>query len=300
MSQQSAAPPAGVTHAAPAERSVPIGIGLILLCSITITLTDTGSKYLSQSMHPMQFLWLRFGVCVILLLPVLAMNGGMGVLRTTRPGLQFVRAALFTAGVGIYTWTLAVMPIGEATAMFFIYPVFVTALSIPVLHEKVGALAWAAALAGFAGVAIIMRPGTAAFQPVAFIVMGAAVIWAGNILATRLTGVSENSLTTLIWSMVFAFVALAIPQPWIWTPLDGGQWALIGMVGAISLAANWLLVAAYRYAGASTLAPFTYAPIVWAVLSGIFFFGDPLNPWSLGGAALILASGLAMAYQARR
>lgn len=283
-----------------AERSVPIGIALILLCSIAITLTDTGSKYLSLSMHPMQFLWLRFGVCVLMLVPVVALNGGLDVLRTRRPGLQIIRAVLFSIGVSVYTWTLSKMPIGEATAIFFVYPVFVTALSISILNEKVGAIAWGAALTGFIGVAIIMRPGTHAFQPVAVIVIAASLVWAASILSTRMIGGTDKTLTTLVWSMLICFVALAIPQPWIWQPMNGWQWLMIGGIGAISLVANWTLVAAYRYAGASTLAPFAYVPIVWAVLSGIFVFGEKPTVWSLSGSALILASGLLMAYQARR
>jgi len=188
--------------------------------------------------------------------------------------------------------------VAEATAINFISPVFITALSIPLLGEKVGVRRWAAAVVGFAGVMLIVRPGTSAFQLAALYPIGAALIWAGAAIATRLMS-SERPETTLAWSAVVGFLVLSAVVPFEWHAMtlhDAGFAVLTGIASTIG---HWLVIRGYQKASASILAPYSYVQLLFASLFGFAAFGVLPGYWTLVGGAVIAASGLYTAYRER-
>jgi drug/metabolite transporter (DMT)-like permease len=186
-----------------------------------------------------------------------------------------------------------------ATATSFVTPLFVTALSIPLLGETVGWRRWLATLVGLVGVLIVVRPGGAGFQLASLLPVVSALSWAFGLIMTRMMSTTENPITTLAYSAIVGFIILTAMLPLQWQPLSG-QTILIGMfIGIASTIGHWLLILAYRHADASLLAPFSYAQLLWASLFGYFLFAVLPDIWTLVGAVIIAGSGLYTAHRER-
>ena len=160
---------------------------------------------------------------------------------------------------------------------------------------------YAAALAGFVGVLILMRPGSEVFHPAALLLLVTAVTNSLYAMLTRkLSG--DSPYTTLFYSALVGTIALAPALPWAvvpdaWTWSRAGLFVLLGLFAGVG---HLMLTRAYLRAPASLLAPFTYLQIVWATAFGFAFFGQLPDGWSFAGMAVIVASGLALAWQERR
>jgi drug/metabolite transporter (DMT)-like permease len=191
------------------------------------------------------------------------------------------------------------LPIAEATATSVVAPLFVTALSIPLLGESIGFRRWMAALIGLLGVLIVVRPGTSAFQPAAMLTILSALAWAFTLIFTRKMSGDDAALTTLAYSALVGFIGLSVVVPFVWIS-PSWQAVSFGVVVAVaSTAGHWIVVLAYRYADASVLAPFTYSQLVFATLFGYSIFGDVPDRWTFVGASVIIASGLYTAHRER-
>jgi drug/metabolite transporter (DMT)-like permease len=188
----------------------------------------------------------------------------------------------------------------EAAAVSFASPILITVLSVPVLAEVVGLRRWMAVAAGLLGVLVVVRPGTAAFQPAALFALASSVCWSTASVLTRKMAAGERATTTLLWSAVSGFVVLSamLPGQAIWPA--PAHLALAVVLGVVASSGQYLLVLAYRYAAASLLAPFSYLQLIWATVLGWLVFGALPDGMTLLGAAIIVASGLYTAGRERR
>jgi drug/metabolite transporter (DMT)-like permease len=191
------------------------------------------------------------------------------------------------------------MPIADATAIGFVSPLFVTALSIPILGEQVGLRRWSAVAVGFIGVLVLVRPGTASFNPAAFLPVASAACWALGLIITRIMQSSDSVPTTLFWSTAVGFLVLTPVAVPAWQPPSTSEWGLLFLAAVLGTIGQFFLISAFRFGAASLLAPFSYSQIVWATLMGYFLF-DALPDAGTGiGAAIIMASGLYVLHRER-
>ena len=216
------------------------------------------------------------------------------------------------------------LPLADATALFFVAPLFITLLSIPLLGEKVGPLRLGAVLVGFIGVVIMQRPWEGAetlsvSRIVLLLPVLAALAYALNQLMTRKLGVKAPASALAIYIQgTFLIVAIAfylvagdgrfgemtdnpslhfLLRAWVW-PAPQDQWVLLGM-GVNGALIGYCLSQAYRLADAATVAPFEYIGLPLAVFWGLLVFGD-LPTWEVWtGIALIIASGLFVFFRER-
>ena len=193
---------------------------------------------------------------------------------------------------------LRFLPIAEASATGFIAPLFVTALSIIFLGEKVGVRRWIAT-AGLLGVMIILRPGTSAFHPAAFFPLVSALAWACTLIMTRMMSGTERAITTMTYSSITGVCILSVLVPFVWVTPTWQDIAFGIFIGVASTAGQWIVVLAFRYADASVLAPFSYTQLLWVSILGFFVFGEIPDIWTVIGAAFIVASGLYTAHRER-
>ncbi len=143
-----------------------LGIGVMLLATIFLSAGDAASKYLAAENVPaLHIVWLRYTTSGLILLVIVAGQRGRISLRTRRPGLQLLRGVGLIGSSILFVSSLKYLKIADATATSFVSPLFVTALSIPFLGEKVGWRRWLATIIGLAGVLIVVRPGGSGFQP---------------------------------------------------------------------------------------------------------------------------------------
>jgi len=287
-------------RSAPARADRPFrGIALILASTVFLGCSDVTAKYLSATLPSIEIAWIRFLTFALIMVPAMLPGTRLFALKTERPGLHVMRGIALLSSSLFFISGLRFLPVAEASATGFIAPLFVTALSIAFLGEKVGVRRWLATIAGLIGVLIILRPGSSAFHPAAFFPIISALAWAGTLIMTRMMSGRERAVTTMTWSAITGVCVISALVPFVWvTP----SWhdILFGLfIGIASTAGQWIVVLAFRYADASVLAPFSYTQLVWVSVLGFFVFGEIPDVWTIAGAAVIVCSGLYTAHRER-
>jgi drug/metabolite transporter (DMT)-like permease len=259
----------------------------------SMSVMDALAKWLSDGYAISQIILTRNVVSILVVLAFLTIGkGGLMMLRPRRPGLLILRAGLNLCAALAFFTALRYLPLADAFAIAFAAPLFVTALSVPLLGEHVGTRRWIAVIIGFIGVLVVVQPEVRSFRPEAFLPFAAAFFYAVGLLIGRKMTRDMTTSAIMFWaSLVVALVTLAL-MPLYWrTPSlnDLGLFVGMGVIGTLGMA---LLTQGYRYAPAAVIAPFDYSTLLWATLFGWIFWRDvpDLNVWL--GAAILIASGL--------
>ena len=293
------------------------GIAFILAGILCISVNDFIIKQLSGGYPLHQTVFLRSGIGILFSLVLVQVEGGWSILRTRHPWWHLLRGILIVVANMTYFAALAALPLADATALFFVAPLFITLLSIPLLGERVGPLRLSAVVVGFLGVVIMQRPWTSATaldvpRVVLLLPVIAALTYALNTILTRRLGVTSKAsalavyiqATFLVVSICFYVVAgdgrfaegveneslLFLLRAWTWpTPND---WIYFIALGLNSAVIGYCLSQAYRMADAATVAPYEYVGLPLAVFWGWLIFAE-FPVWEVWvGIALILGAGL--------
>ncbi|MFN5041069.1 MAG: DMT family transporter, partial [Bradyrhizobium sp.] len=209
------------------------------------------------------------------------------------------RGAALRGSPLIFIPGLGARPIAEAPATSFVSPLFVTALSIAFLGERVGMRRWIATAVGLAGVFIILRPGTSAFHPAAVFPIVSALAWAGTLILTRMMSGSERPVTVMTYSSIVGVAIVSALVPFVWVTPSWHDIMFGILIGVASTVGQWIVVLAFRYGDASVLAPFSYTQLLWVSVLGFLIFGEVPDRWTILGAGFIVASGLYTAHRER-
>lgn len=258
---------------------------------------DALSKYLARHYPVPELLWARYLTHATFMLAVFGPRMRWRLVTTGRPVLQVVRAVLLVAVTFLFMNGLRHIPLADATAINFLAPLLVTAMSAPLLGEKVAPSHWVAVLCGFAGVLIVVRPGSSAMQPAAIYPFLSAVCYSFYQIITRKFKGAENPVTT---HFITGLVGLAVTsfawQPGWMMPTPDHAFFMI-CLGISTGVGHYLLIEAFQRMGPAVAAPFTYTHLVWAVLFGSLAFGEMPSAGSLLGILIIAGGGI---YVARR
>ncbi|MDR2112394.1 MAG: DMT family transporter [Candidatus Accumulibacter sp.] len=276
------------------------GILMALLATVAYAVVDALSKYQAREYPVMMIVWARYFVPLVLLLAVFLPRRGARMLRTAFPLVQAIRGALLTAGTVFIVFAYRVMPMAEAQAISFIHPVLLTVLAVIFLGEKVSASGWAAVLAGFCGVLVIVRPGGGLFSPASFLPLGLALCFSSYQIFTRLIAGRENSLNSLFCVLLVGSLAMSLALPFSWVDPTGKGLFLFALIGVTSGIGHFSTIKALELAPASLLAPFAYIQLLWVGLLGALVFGDFPDAVTLSGMAVVVVSGLLVAASRRR
>ena len=269
-----------------------LAVGLVLSAALCFVATDGAAKYLSAGMSAPQILWIRNGVVLAILIPLVWRAGGRRRLRTGRPFLHVLRGLLLLGAGLLFVSALGNLPLELCTALTYVAPLFVTALSIPVLRERVGVRRWAAVGVGFLGVLVIVRPVGAGFLWVMFLPVLSALCWSMVLVVTRLMRSSERPLTVLLYSSVVGWVVSG-PFAWMsWRTPGDTDWLLLIGIGLGYALGQYLTIRAFMLASPSLLAPFAYSSMIWAVLIGATVFGTFPDLATVVGTAVLIGAGL--------
>jgi drug/metabolite transporter (DMT)-like permease len=271
------------------------GILCILLGSLCLAISDAIAKWLGTHYSPVEILFLRTAIAWPCVTAVVCALGGRRALRTRHPGLHLLRGALNVVSAGAYYLSLRYLPLAETAAISFAAPLCVTVLSVWALKEHVDRGGWLAALVGFLGVLLIVRPGTASFQVAALLPLLTAVLYAVMMITARGIGQSESMLTTAFYIVGEQFVCSAVALPWAWTAPRYEHWPFFAGVALFSTLGLTLITQSFRIAPASTVAPFDYTGLVWAAVLGWLFWRETPDVVAWVGALVIVGSGLYIA-----
>ena len=270
-----------------------IGIVLVSLATLAFAALDAAAKWLVQTLPAIEVAWLRFATHVVWMAALLAPTQGRALVRVHSLRLQALRAAMLAAMTGLNFWALQYLQLAETGALQFSVPILIALLSAWLLGERLDARRWAAVVCGFAGVLLVIRPGSQAFHPALLLSALNALIYAAFALLTRRMAATETPESMQWLSAAGAALALApfALAQWRW-PEGAHTWALIAFTGLAGGVGHLLVAHAHRHASAATLGPFQYQQIVYMTLAGWWVFGQVPDAFVAAGAAVVVASGL--------
>jgi drug/metabolite transporter (DMT)-like permease len=280
-------------------------VGLGVACALTglfgMSVMDACAKFLGEGYAISQIILVRNGVgALVVLLFVLAVDRGVMRLRPQRIGLLALRT-IFSLAAGFLFFTgLRYLPLADAFAIAFTAPLFITALSVPLLGEKVGARRWGAVVVGFLGVLIVIQPGTSSFRMEALLPLGAALSYALTMLVSRRLTWEMSTSAIMFWPSLGAALTALLLMPIQWqtpSPTDLGIFLFMGLIGTFGMA---LIIQGYRFAPASVIAPFDYSALLWAITLGWLIWGDLPGPETWLGASILIMSGLYILHRETR
>jgi len=276
-----------------------VGFGLLLAAIGCFSCLNGAVKWLTQTHDPLMVAWARNIGAFVFMLAVFWPRHRARLFRPVRPIGQVVRGLLLLGSTIFYFTGLSYLEMATGAAIQLTGPLMVTALSGPLLGEKVGWRRWTAVLVGFVGALIVIRPGVDMQWPILFFVASATCSTFYQIATRHLAGHDSAATGSAIAAAVGA-IALTPAAPAVWTTPEGAlPIALFLGLGALAGGGHFLLMSAYRYAGASTLAPLNYAQLIGAVIVGYILFGDFPDMWTWIGAAIIVGAGLYVGYRER-
>ena len=278
-----------------------VGIPLMLVAMMGITTIDGIAKHLAASLNGVQVAWgyFLFITCSLAAGFTIARVPARRWLHARHPRLQALRAALLVFSLACLFFSLRFLPLAEATVISFAAPLFMTALSWPVLKERVGPHRWAAVAAGWVGVIIVIRPGAGVLHWAAALPLAGAVFFAGFQLLTRIITAKEDPLATVFYTSLGGTLLLGLAMPLIWEDPTPAQWGWLALSGALGAGTHLAMINAFAMTEAALLAPFNYSRIIWAVLIGWFVFSDLPDAATILGGGVIAASGLYVLWRER-
>lgn len=275
-------------------------IGLFLLAMFVLSAMNGFAKALGTRLSAEQITLVRFLVVSAVLGVMLALDWRSRPLATRRPLLHVARGVMQMGAAVIFVIALQYLPLEKASAIGFMAPLYVTALSVPFLGETVGIRRWLAVVGGFAGVIIIIRPGTDLFEPAALLPLASSLCWAVALIITRLMRDTERPVTVMAWSTLVATAAIAPLGLADWRPTHAGDWPFLIAIGLCHLAGHFLAIRAFMIGSAAMLAPFNYSTLVWATLIGMTVFGTFPDGPTIIGSGLLVAAGIYVWHRERR
>lgn len=279
---------------APIEDRRLTGIALILTAVIVFTGIDTCAKWLVLAgLPPMVVVFARYCGHMLLVAGLFLPSRRKQLFATANWRLEIARAGVLLASTTCNFMAVQYLPLTLTSAIFFTVPLWVCALSIPLLGEKVGIRRWAAIIVGLGGALIATQPWGADFHWAVIFSVAAAIFTAFySILTRRLAGV-DSTETQQFYAATLAtiFIAPVALSQWSW-PEAGIDWLAFCLIGCFGFVGHQMLTIAHRFAPASTLAPFMYIQMLSMTTSSWVVFDTPPDLWVLIGASLVLSSGL--------
>jgi len=277
--------------------------GIVMMCGAVafFAALDAIAKYLGRHMDPLQVTGMRFISGFVIALIIFNPLTRPSLLKTRRPGLQFVRGLFFVSTTIFNFLAFRHLQLDEALSIMFATPFLVAMAAGPLLGEWVGWRRWTAIGVGFVGVLVVIRPGMGGgMQWAALLSVAAAIFYAAYGIATRMVSRHDPSETTLFYGNLVGMAVMAPVLPFVWSTPSLIDLAMLVTVGALGSAGHYLLIAAHRRAPASVLSPFIYTQLIWASALGFLVFQDVPTQWTLIGGAIVVASGLYLIHRERK
>ena len=292
------------------------GIYCILIGMVVVTIQDSTVKWLSPDYSLHQIMFVRSCIGLLIALFIIKFGGGFHLIKTQNLWLQLIRGGLLIIANMALFMAVAAMPIAEAIAIFFVAPLFITILSIPILKERVGPRRWIAVIAGLLGVIVMMNPTEKIVDWAALLPLVAALAYALMQMLTRKLGATDQASTMTFYNQsTLVAVSLIIGviigdgkfsnmghasldflfRAWV-IPDKDHLWIFI-ILGITSGFGSYLLSQAYRLGEANLIAPFEYVSLPLSILLGYLLWRDFPTSSGFAGMTLILGAGLYVLYR---
>lgn len=273
------------------------GIALLIVAVACFAVLDTTTKVVSLSVPVVMAMWFRYAFQAVATTAIMLPLRGRAMLRTAHPRFQCLRGLLLLTSSALAFFSLKYMPVGEFTAVAMITPLVITLLASLTLGERVSKLRWALVAGGFIGTLVIIRPGDEGIEWALLLPLGlvASNAWF-QILTSRMVK-TEDPVTMQFYTGWVGTLIASAALPFFWTELNStALWAGLVFMGVMGTVGHFVMILAYAKAPASTLTPFLYAQIGFAMIGGWLVFSHVPDQWSVLGMALIAICGAAGAW----
>jgi drug/metabolite transporter (DMT)-like permease len=271
---------------------IPRGLGFALGAFTIFSCADAIVKWLSATHSIFQIIFVSTLFAFIPVAGLVVHEGGMAALRPRHLWLVALRALLLAIDMVFVFYAFSKLPLADAYTMLFTAPMLVTALSVPLLGERVGWRRWSAVAVGFGGVLIVLRPGFAEINLGHIAALASSSFFALSLIVARRIGNSETGSTLLVSMMVALLVVSGPVLPTIYVASRLSDLAMLAGLGLLMGLGHLGLIQALRLAPSAVVAPFHYSQIVWAVIFGFLLFDNRPTVWVIAGSTVIIASGL--------
>ena len=273
------------------------GVAFMILAMFIFAIVDGIAKYLTQSFHPLQVVWVRqaglfAGAIFFLLLH------GKTIIYSQHISLQIVRGLCAALSAVLFIFGISMVPLADATAVTFVAPLFVVIIGALFLKEPVGIHRWSAVIIGFIGTLLIIRPGFEGFNIALFLPVIAASFFALRQIISRYLAASDSLATTLCYTAVTSFAVMCLPALFVWTTPSSFEALLLMIILALlGLCGEMLVIKALSTGLAVVVAPMHYTILIWTSLYGYLFFHQLPDGFTWAGGGIIIATGLYTLYR---
>ncbi len=274
-------------------------IGFMMLSVAMYAFQDVLVKSLPADISVAQIVFLR-GIFAFIPIIALAFAENDLNLRTSKWGLHLCRSLFSSLALICFIASFRMLPLAEAYTLTFSCPIFMTALCIPLLKEKVSLQRWLAIGLGFIGVLTMMRPGTATFQIGGGLALLGGFFYAISLIYVRALSSTESNTLIVATFTLMSIVLSGICLPFSWTPIDHEIYVSFAIIGTLGGTAQYAMTQAFRLAPVSVIAPFDYASLLWALSLGYLVWGDLPDALMIAGGCTIIASGLYLIHHEKK
>jgi len=269
------------------------GIVTMMVAVALFSVMDACLKWLAPHYPPLQVAALRgLASLPLVLVWALATVGPVSLLRV-RWSLHLLRGVLAVLMMGSFIYALGTLPLSTAYALFFVAPLMITALSVPLLGERVGPRRWTAIVVGLVGVLVVLRPtGEGMLSLGGLAVLIAAIGYSLSAIAVRVIGRTDSTQSMVVWMLTMLSIG-SVALAWgDWQPIRSADWPIIAGIGVTGAIAQYAITEAFRHGEASLIAPLEYSALAWALGLDLLLWQLLPDGMTLLGAAIIIASGL--------
>jgi drug/metabolite transporter (DMT)-like permease len=277
------------------------GVIAMLVAVATFSMMDVAMKRLVENYPPIQVTFLRGISSLPILFLVAGWLGGWRDLVPQRWVLHLVRGLISVLVLWLFVYSVKLLSLSDAYAIFMSAPLLITALSVPMLGERVGWRRWVAVVVGLIGVLIILKPSGDAWISLGGVAaLAAALGYAINAITIRILSYSDSASATIVWPLVILTAVSGAVATGVWTPVRWEHAGWIAVLGITGAAAQHAITYAFRRAAPATLAPLEYTALAWAMIFDYVLWATSPTLRMLGGASIIVASGLYVFHRERR
>jgi drug/metabolite transporter (DMT)-like permease len=278
------------------------GIVSMIAAVFAFAIMDSLMKRLSSHYGPLQVSSMRCLSSLFLLIVAIASQRSWRRLRATQPLRHLMRGALGVGMLASFVYAVHLLTMAQTYSLFLAAPLLMTALSVPLLGERVTLRRWFAIAAGMSGVLVILHPWSQGVVPLAAALAASAatVCYSLSALTVRSLGQHHSSVSIVFWNLALVGVGSGLLSIGAWKAVPAGDWPWLGAIGIAGALGQFWITDAFRRAPPSVVAPFEYTSILWAFgIDWLFWSATPTSSLLLG-AAIVIASGVYVIWDERR
>lgn len=269
---------------------------MLLSCAVLAGLSVIGRHVTTSGVPPFQVVFLRCVFVFLTLVPLFLIHGKSFV-ETKQWPVYFVRAVTGSAAMLFWFSSLALITVGEVTAISFLAPLFATIGAALFLGEVVRIRRWAATIIGFLGALVILRPGYVELSLGSWLAVGSAIAMGiSSVLIKRLAD-GDHPDKVVFLSTCLQLPITLVPALFVWQWPDPEIWPYLVALGPFATLGHVTLTRAFAAADASFTMTFDFARLPFAVAFGFAVFGEIIDLWTWIGAAIIFGSSVFIAHR---